>query len=399
MVLCLKVPKKDAERARRLLLSNGWMATDQAIGHQDDCVLLPVKPEATGPVRALGLGPMAEIFLPPLSVRPHSLSEALEGRLSQKEMEQLVGSFDIVGDIAVMEIPPALQPHRGEIAQAVLAVHPQVKVVAQKTGGTAGPFRIRPVEVIAGPRRTLTIARESGCWIAIDLNAAYYTSRWSSERLRIARQIKKGEKIIVAFAGVGPYPLVFEKHADAAAIVAIELNPAAALLMRRNVELNHCRKIEAIEGDVGLVLSASKFRAWADRILMPHPTEAARFLPLVLPALRHGGILHYYCFAPAAGAVEAAFANITPVASRLGYSLTLVQGRIVRPYSPTMVQVVLDLKVNLQGKKKTMPPARARKKAPVPRKIKKRKPSSRPRTVRLRQTKPASSSRARAKRS
>jgi tRNA (guanine37-N1)-methyltransferase len=287
----------------------------------------------------------------------------LEGRLTEEEMEQLIGSFDIIGDMAILEVPAALQVHRQEIAQAVLQVHSQVRVVACKTAGTGGPFRIRPIEVIAGPKRTVTICRESGCAFAIDLNAAYYTPRWSAERLRIARQVQPGEKIIVAFAGVGPYAVVMEKHAKPAAIVAIELNPQAMVLMRRNIELNRCQKIKAIEGDVKAILASPRWQGWADRALMPHPTEAEKFLPVVLPTLREGGLLHYYGFSPVGGGdrrlsrpgavsepVALAFSRVQAAAKPAGYRLELNGGRIVRPYSASLVQVVLDLEVHKMGK-------------------------------------------------
>ena len=369
------MPKSDAERARKLLSERGWLANEYAVSRLGDEVLLPIQPSARQDVKALGIGSLAELFMPTLARKPQSLSEALDGQLAPDEMEQLVGSFDIVGDIAVLEIPAALQPKRAAIAAAVLQIHPQVKVVAAKTGGTGGPFRIRPVEVIAGPNRTLTICKESGCSFAVDLNAAYYTPRWSAERLRVARQVKEGEKVLVCFAGVGPYAVVIEKHAHPSAIAAIELNPAAVLLMRRNIALNRCKQIEAMHGDVEKVLSAPRWKGWADRALMPHPSEAEKFLPCVLPALREGGILHYYCFAPIADPVGLAFSRIDALVRRLGWRVVLNGGRIVRPYSPAMLQVVLDLEVHRIEKK--APTAKARPVAQagqLPIKAKRRRP-------------------------
>ena len=157
MVLCLKVPKKDAERARQLLSERKWLAGEYGVSRMGDEVFLPILPSARQEVRALGIGSLAELFMPPLARKPQSLSEALDGQLAPDEMEQLIGSFDIIGDIAVLEIPAALQSKRAAIAAAVLAIHPQVKVVAAKTGGTGGPFRIRPVEVMAGPNRNKVV--------------------------------------------------------------------------------------------------------------------------------------------------------------------------------------------------------------------------------------------------
>lgn len=361
LVLCLKVPKQEAERARRLLVAHGWLAHEYGVSQLEGDVLFPIQAQAKEQIRQLGLGSFTELFMPALTRKPQSLSQALEGKLTAGQMEQLIGSFDIVGDIAVLEIPPALAPKRQAIAQAVLQVHPQVRVVAQKTGGTAGLFRIRPVEVIAGERRTLTVSRESGCSFYVDLNSVYYTPRWSAERLRVARQVRAGENVLVCFAGVGPYAIVMAKEAQAlsppVSIVAIELNPQAALLMRKNIELNRRPNIEPIEGDVAAVLATPRFLRWADRALMPHPSASAQFLPAVLPALRAGGLLHYYAFAPhssktaASVSIASAFAQVKSLAQTLGYGLKLLGGRIVRPYSASLVQVVLDLQVSPLAKK------------------------------------------------
>ncbi|MCX6769456.1 MAG: hypothetical protein NT051_02120, partial [Candidatus Micrarchaeota archaeon] len=139
------------------------------------------------------------------SGKPKNLREALEGKLSAREMEELVASFDLVGDIAVVEIPDALRAKEKLVAEALMSAHRNVKVVAKKTGGTAGEFRIRPVEVIGGEKRTAAIYREGGCEFELDLNKTYFSPRLGTERGRIAALVKPGEKVLVPFAGVGPF--------------------------------------------------------------------------------------------------------------------------------------------------------------------------------------------------
>lgn len=358
MVWCLKVEKTSAQKYRQLLLANQWLNNGFVIGHEGEFVLLPLQPGALGPLRAKKLGELVEAVLPERPDSPRSLYDALRGELSEEEAQALVTSFDIVGDVAILEIPPRLADRRFEIAKALMRLHPRIRVVAKKAEGTGGPFRIRPVEVIAGEPRTRTICVENGCRLAVDLNRAYYTPRWSAERLRIARLIRPGENVLVLFAGIGPYPVCFEKHSKPASIAAIELNPDAVALMRENVSLNRCKRIEVVEGDAAQVLSKRRWPEWAHRLLMPHPSESMRFLPAALPALRPGGFLHLYAFAPASDPFLSALKAAQAIANDAGFSLRLLNSRIVRPYSPTLVQVVLDLEVNQKKSVKGLPPSK-----------------------------------------
>lgn len=346
MVQALRVAKKEAEAARRQLMERGALDANFKLGRDDESVFLPILASAKSKLPKSLVKKIIDAPLIAQSGAPRSLDEALAGLLTPSERAKLVTSFDIVGDIAVLEIPPELIKHEKIIANSILSIYPRICVVVKKAAGTGGLFRIRPVHVLAGENRTRTIHTESGTRMAVDINQAYFTPRTGSERLRIAKMVKPGENVLVLFAGIGPYALIIEKHAKPAAIRAIELNPAAVELMRESIVLNKCTKIEAISGDVSEILLQPRFRGWAHRALMPHPTASLQFLPHVLPALREGAMLHYYVFAPSKNPVPAAWADVQKVAKMTGHRLTLHSGRVVRTYSPKMVQVVLDLEAS-----------------------------------------------------
>ncbi len=354
MALCLQVAKKDAQTALAALRESGAFCGQHEVWREDAFVYLPIRASKKEWAAKLGFGPVVKKTLQAARKRPKSLRDGLKGVLSQAELESMLSSFDVLGDIAMLEIPGPLVAKQSMIAQVVMRLYPHVKTVVKKTEGTGGPYRIRPVEVVAGEKKTKTISKENGCLLAVDLNKAYYNPRMASERMRVAAQIKKGENILVLFAGVGPYAVAAEKKTAANAkperIVAIELNPDAAALMRENVRLNKCRKIEVIEGDVAGILAdagrhGSRFHSFADRIIMPHPTEALRFLPLALKAAKAGAIIHLYAFGRAGRAVEDVWGEAQRIAAKEGYSLILRTGRVVQTYSPQMEQVVLDLEV------------------------------------------------------
>jgi tRNA (guanine37-N1)-methyltransferase len=348
MVTCLKVPKEKAEQVRQLLLSKKIFSGKFRISREGTSVLFPINSDRVADAKAIGIGVLEELPLPPLASKPDSIYDALEGKMSEKERQALITSFDIVGDIAVLEIPDELSSKKKEIADAVFEVHGNIRVVAKKMGATSGEFRIRPVKVIAGESRTDTLCKESGCVFHLDINKTYFSGRLSTERLRIASMVKKGENILALFAGIGPFPIVIEKNSKARPKkqVAVELNPDAFAFMEENIALNKCKTIEAIEGDAAKVLSAPRFSAWADRAIMPLPKSGAEFLQFVLPCMKKGGIVHFYFFGDGDSPYALAEKAAKETASECGRKISISGRRIVRPYSPGTVQAVLDLSIS-----------------------------------------------------
>jgi tRNA (guanine37-N1)-methyltransferase len=276
------------------------------------------------------------------AARQPSFEEELARMLSPREREALVRSFDVIGDIAVLEIPRALAKKEKRIADALLRTHKNVKVVAKKTGAFGGVFRVRPVKVIAGEWRTETVHRESGCAFALDIAKVYFSPRLSYERERIAGQVKPGERVLALFAGVGPFPIIIAKRQPTAEIIAIELNPVAVKYLKRNIKLNRVA-VRAVLGDVKKLLP-EKFRD-AQRILMPLPKGAEGFLRYAFAAARNGCIIHFYAFCSAKAPFEEAIERIEKAAKKSRVRIAVLSRRVVRPYSPSTVQVVVDFKV------------------------------------------------------
>ncbi|MBW2986756.1 class I SAM-dependent methyltransferase family protein, partial [Candidatus Woesearchaeota archaeon] len=134
-----------------------------------------------------------------------------------------------------------------------------------------------------------------GVRLKIDLEKCYFSSRLGTERLRIAKQIKPGEKILVMFSGVAPYPLVIAKNAEPKFIYGIELNPVAHKFAKENIMLNKAQdKITLYKGDVVKVVPNLKQKF--DRILMPMPKTALTFLEAAFKAAKKGTIIHFYTF-------------------------------------------------------------------------------------------------------
>lgn len=221
------------------------------------------------------------------------LKKRLADSLSASELGCLVGAYDMVGDMAIIIIPPELVAKEQLIAEAVLAGNKKIKVVAKRAGNYGGEFRTIPLQVLAGENRKETEVRESGVRLLVNPETVYYSVRSGNERRRLAALVQPGESVLVLFSGIGPYPLIIAGYSQAKSIVGIEKNPEAHAYglenLRRNKKL---KNIRLYLGDVRDVVPA--LAATYDRVVMPLPAGGESFLPCALEALKANGVLHFY---------------------------------------------------------------------------------------------------------
>ena len=165
------------------------------------------------------------------------LKRYLVDKLTPEELEKVSKSFDVVGDIAIIRVPPALESRKELIAEAVMAENKSVKTVLRQQSPVAGAFRLRSLEHVAGERKTETHHREYGCVFKVDLAEAYFSPRLSFERMRVGTLVGRGEIVVNMFAGVGCFSIIIAKHSPARRVYSIDLNPAAVQLMQENIAL------------------------------------------------------------------------------------------------------------------------------------------------------------------
>ncbi|MGC9005072.1 MAG: class I SAM-dependent methyltransferase, partial [Candidatus Micrarchaeia archaeon] len=250
----IKVKKEKAEKVRKKLIAEDALSKDFIPFSTGDFVFFPLTKEAK--IKGTEI---VDVNFKKSFRRPHSFEEALE------EMgiyaKGILSSFDIIGDIAIVEIPEPLKKKEKEIGKAIMQAHPNVKTVLKKAGPMAGEFRVRKFKFVAGKRTTKTIYKENNVKMHMDVARVYFSPRLSYERARVAGKVKKNEKILALFAGIGPFPLVIKKQKPNTKIVAVEINPEAVQYMRKNMKLNNL-DFEVIEGDVAKVLKEKRFQGW-----------------------------------------------------------------------------------------------------------------------------------------
>ncbi len=235
-------------------------------------------------------------------------------------------SYEITGSIAVIQVTEGV--NELELARRVMSQNKNVKTVAVRTGEVEGPYRIKRVRVIAGENTTLTMHKENGVRILIDLNKAYYSPRLQTERQRITRLVKDDELIIDMFCGVGPFSITIAKNTKASQLYAIDHNPDAIALLKDNISLN---KVDNIIPLLGNAIELIKDLPKADRIIMNAPRQNnLNSLSVAFNQLRSGGVIHYYTTS------EALPVNFN--------GLKLINQRTVIKYAPGKSHECLDLK-------------------------------------------------------
>ncbi|MDO8656261.1 MAG: class I SAM-dependent methyltransferase family protein [Nanoarchaeota archaeon] len=286
---------------------------------------------------------VSPFFSFPQKQKNSSIEELLKNKLTLAELEILPKSQEVVGTILILEIPAELKSKEKIIAETYLQHTPHIQTVVKKEEFHEGDYRLRKVKVLAGKNTKETIHQESGVKIKLDLEKTYFSARSSNERLRIAKQVKKGEEVLVMFSGAAPFPLVIAKNSLAKIIYGIELNLLAHQYAVQNVELNKCgEKVIILEGDVRKIVPTLKKKF--DRIAMPLPKSAEDFLDIALTAAKKGGIIHFYSFIPE-DEIKNEGQRIQKVCNGLKHQVKIVRSVKCGQFSPRTFRVCFDMKM------------------------------------------------------
>lgn len=281
--------------------------------------------------------------------KPKKLIEILEDQLPPHLLASIPHSMDFIGDIAVVEIPPELEPHKRLIGKAILKIHKRVKTVLAKAGAVSGVYRTREFETIAGEDKTKTIHKEHGCIFHVDLAKAYFSPRLSHEHHRVSTQVKEGEIVVDMFAGVGPFSIQIAKQHENVHVYAVDMNPHAVELLKKNIIVNRVEaKVTPILGDIRKVV-AERLAGVADHAIMNLPEKAIEYIGTACKAIkREGGIIHYYEFTNAPNPIEKAKVRLTEAVKQQCPSRKLHKtlfAKVVRATAPFTYQVVVDAQI------------------------------------------------------
>jgi len=336
----IKIEKSRAQETIAKLREENNLDSNYKIKRQENSVIIPVlniTPEIKGFETEAELDKQK-----PIKKRYKDI--LIEKGLPKEIISKINSAYDIVGDIIVIGIDKIYQEHYSTIGKALLELHPNVKTVLNKIGEHKGIYRTQDMELVFGADTRETIIKENGCRIKIDVEKVFCSTRLSEERRRIVDLVKPEETIGVFFAGAGPFALAIAKNKDVKEIVAIELNDLAVKYLIENIKINHAEEIiKPILGDVKE--EAKKYFDYFDRVIMPLPKSAELFLDSAINCVKEGGCVHIYKFVEKNGPYTQTEKEIQEIAKENGTSIEIINKRIIRSYSPSIVQIVMDLKI------------------------------------------------------
>jgi len=276
----------------------------------------------------------------------NTIRQHLKDKVPEDLLSSIPSSFDILGSrsgaVAVIEIPDELASYEKEIAEAIQAVHGNVRSVLSKDSGREGEYRLRLLRLIAGDPDTEVIHKESGCRFKLDPRMTYFSTRESTERERIVEMVQPGEEVLVMFSGVSPIAVCVAKNHPDVEVTAVEINPEAHRYAVENVRLNKVAdRVKPILGDVREVCPS--LDTVFDRVLMPLPKGAHMFLDVAVPMVKPGGVLHFYHWAPEDDLFTEAQRLVAEVAENDGRLAEFIGGEKVSLYSPRIYKVRVDM--------------------------------------------------------
>ena len=273
------------------------------------------------------------------------LKKSLESILTSKESQELISSFDQIGDIIIVRIPDSLLSKKELIGETLLNEVKIAKSVFYQSSPVEGDFRTRNLEIIAGEDKTETEYKEFGCKFTVDVENAFFSPRLSTERERISNLVQDGETVVNMFAGVGMFSIMIAKKKKCT-VYSIDINPIAAKLCERNILSNKILgNVISINEDAAKIIQ-EQLKNKSDRTLMLLPERSDEFLKSAIDATKSGGIIHYYSHIHADKKSEAGklseehYLQVTPVKSEI------LGSKIVRPVGPRYYQTVVDVKIS-----------------------------------------------------
>ena len=330
----LLVDRRRGEAVRRTLAEAGALRPDLQIVEEGDRLVLPLRPEASVPD---GLGEIGLREFPPLEPPPAGgYQELLDWPAAAKAI--LPRSFDVVGEIVLVRLPPELEARKTEVGAALLEFVPGSRLVGLDRG-VQGAERRRAVERIAGDGPWTTRHRENRLEFDVDVEGAYFSPRLAGEHARVAAKVLPGERVYDLACGVGPFSVTIARDGRAVSVTAVDVNPTAIELLRRTLA-----RYPFGASVTAVVASLEAFAPTAtpvERVIVNLPREGIKYGALVAPLVVPGGRLQFYEVVPR-DEVEGRRAVVERLLSAQG-RFAVRDLRLVHPYSPAQDLIAVEV--------------------------------------------------------
>lgn len=358
-MLTIKIPVRNLEDTRQIVVKNKILNLDGKIKVENGFGFVPIDENLEENRLNEIIDEIKETIMPKnpeftlelvntdveeLKHHPRSMAELLEGKLTEEEAENLKTSFDIIGDVVILEIPEEIQEHKAEIGNAALTITKR-NAVYMKKSAIQGVTRTRELEFIAGEDNSITTHKEHSARLKLDVKKVYFSPRLATERKRVSDSTKDGEEILDMFAGIGPFPIVIGRN-NSVKITAVDINDVAIEYLKENARRNKLKEgteITAICGDTRVVCQNELKDKKFDRLIMNLPGLAPEFLDVAIEHVKDGGIINYYEFSDG---FSKGIAKIQNEAKKQNKTVEILNTRKVKNVSPREWHVAIDAKIS-----------------------------------------------------
>lgn len=172
-------------------------------------------------------------------MKKNSLKAKLTGILPDDVINKVNRSFEVVGDIAIIEISEELEQYEKQIGEALLEVNVSLTTILKKSGIHHGEFRTQDLVYVAGVEKYETEYLENGVRFRLNPGRVYFSARLSTERAELMSTLDEKQRVLVMFSGAGPYSLTALKmKPNLPLLTAIEINPDGHKYATESLQLN-----------------------------------------------------------------------------------------------------------------------------------------------------------------
>jgi tRNA (guanine37-N1)-methyltransferase len=210
-----------------------------------------------------------------------------------------MAAYDVIGNVVVVKFRRgASHNEKKKFARKLLKENKAVRTILEKTGKFSGRLRTQKTSYLAGEKTKEVLYKENDCLFRLNVDSCYFSPRLSTERLNVASAVKRGERVLVMFSGIGVYGIVIGKHSKVSEVVCVEIGRECNKYAKENVKRNKLvDKVKVVGGGVRRKIGRGReVKGPFARIVMARPNLADSFLDVAFSVIKKSGVIHFYCF-------------------------------------------------------------------------------------------------------
>ena len=272
------------------------------------------------------------------------LHDILENEFPNEPWGEISLKFDQIGNICLLRLDPeeTSKEFRVRTGELIVENYPKIATAVNKKDITKGLERVFPLEYLSGVRNFKSWHREYGVDIKIDLENAYFNPRLAEEHCRVSHEIRRGEKILDLFTGVGPFALHSAKIIQCR-VYAVDINPVAISCLEESIRRNKLKgEILPIIGNAETILRENRD---FDRIIINLPELSIDFLGLAAYSIKNDGFIHMYQFINVVKLPIQFMESLIEDKLKNTHKYKIHNIQIGREISPSKVQMNADLQI------------------------------------------------------